>query len=333
MPINFDWSQSIASLPQHPVPAEWLATRGQGVKVAFIDTGVNFGPASLKHLNQPGRKFFTSANGFSVAKLTGQDPVFDDMGDANSGHGTLYATLLAGKTPDAPPDGADLVTGIANGASYYIIKARDPSVTTTITDLLNALELSANLGIDIAIIGQTVPISELLNEGLTTADLNRVFSLPGVQKMHIFAALENRSQGGNWGNITSGFFPSLRPEVFNVAKLPIDFDRVADTIKASPIAFLASGFEGQLLTKDGGATELKTIEPPVANPSAEVAFANSAAVAIVGGIAVLAASFFKQQNSGNLPNKAQMAQMLGDLCLTMDDASGGFTPPALFKNF
>jgi|GEM_PF-1003771 len=334
MPISFDWSETISKLPVNPIPAEWLATKGQGVKVAFIDTGVNFAAVSLKYLNQAGHKFFTSADGFSVAKLTGQDPVFDDMGDANSGHGTLYASLLAGKTPDAPPPPADtdLVTGIANGAEFYIIKARDPSVTTTITNLKDALELSANLGIEIAILGQCVPMTELAGEGLTPAELDRVFGLPGVKKMHIFAALENRSKGGDWNNITGGYFPNLRPEVFNVAKLPIDFDRVASTIQAKPIHFLAAGFEGNLLSKDGGILDLIAMEPPVSNPAVEVPFSNSGAVAIVGGIAALAASFFKQQN-GAMPDRAQLTQLLAEHSQQIDAASSDFATPALFNKF
>jgi len=333
MPITFDWSETISTLPENPIPAQWLAIRGQGVKVAFIDTGVNFAAASLKHLNRAGRKFFTGADGFSVAKLTGQDPVFDDMGDANSGHGTLYASLLAGKTPDAPPPDADLVTGIANAAEYYIIKARDPSVTSTITNLKDALELSAKLGIEIAILGQSVPMTELAGEGLTPAELDRVFGLPGVKKMHIFAALENRSKGEDWNNITGGYFPNLRPEVFNVAKLPIDYDRVANVIQAKPIQFLAAGFEGKLLSKDGGILDLKAMEPPVSNPAAEVAFSNSGAVAIIGGIAVLAASFFKQQNGGAMPDRAQLTQLLAEHSQPIAAASSDFTTPALFNKF
>ena len=335
MPISFDWSETISSLPVNPIPAEWLATRGQGVKVAFIDTGVNFTAASLKYLNQAGRKFFTGADGFSVDKLTGQDPVFDDMGDSNSGHGTLYASLLAGKTPDTPPPppDADLVTGIANAAEFYIIKARDPSVTSTITNLKDALELSAKLGIEIAILGQCVPMTELAGEGLTPAELDRVFGLPGVKQMHIFAALENRSKGGDWNNITGGYFPNLRPEVFNVAKLPLVYDRVANVIQAKPVQFLAAGFEGKLLSKDGGILDLKAVEPPVPNPAEEVAFSNSGAVAIVGGIAVLAASFFKQQNGGAMPDRAQLTQLLAAHSQQIAAASSDFSTPALFNKF
>ena len=333
MPISFDWSETISSLPSMPIPAEWLETQGKDVKVAFIDTGVNFGSPSLKHLNQAGRKFFTGAPGFSVAKLTGQDPVFDDMGDANAGHGTLYASLLAGKTPDIPVGDHDVVTGLANAAHYFIIKARDPSITTTITNLLNALELSANLGIEIAIIGQSVPMSELSNEGLTKAELDRVFGLPGVKQMHIFVPLENRRKGGSWETITTAFFPSLRPEVFNVAKLPIDFDRVADTIRSKPISFFAAGFGGKILTKDGGIKELKAVEPEEINRETEVALSNSGVVAIIGGLAVLAASFFKQQHGGLMPDRAQMSQMLGDCFLQIDNAASDFAPPACFKNF
>jgi hypothetical protein len=47
MPTIFNWSKTIAELPGNPVPADWLAANGDGVKVAYIDRGVNLGLASL----------------------------------------------------------------------------------------------------------------------------------------------------------------------------------------------------------------------------------------------------------------------------------------------
>jgi subtilisin family serine protease len=182
MPTSFAWSQTISSSPSLPIPAEWLATQGKDVKVAFVDTGVNLGLPSLAHLNKAGHKFFVGASGFSVAKLTGQDPVGEAFGVAGLGHGTLYASLLAGKSPDPVPPDKDLVIGIANDATYYIIKATDETgEVTTIKHLLDALELSANLGIEIFITGQCISRSEMQFEGLTDADINRVFDIPAVQ--------------------------------------------------------------------------------------------------------------------------------------------------------
>ncbi|MFN0033857.1 MAG: hypothetical protein ACKVUS_02245 [Saprospiraceae bacterium] len=320
MAISFDWSETISSLPSQPIPAEWLATHGSGVNVAFIDTGVNLGLGSLKHLDKPGRKFFTGAPGFSVAKLTGQDLVGEAFGTPGLGHGTLYASLLAGKTPNPPDPDKDAVGGIANAANYFIIKARNPNdKKTTIRNLLDALELAANLGAEIAITGQCISASEMPFEGVTQADIDRVFALPGVQRMFIFAPLKNREAGEAWEGITADNFPSMRSEVHNVAKCPDDFDQVADVVRGQPIAYLPAGFDGQLLAKNGDATDMN--------------FSNSGAVVIVGGIAVLALSFFKQQNGGASPSKGQMAQMLGDRFNSLDNALGGiFDKPALFKN-
>jgi len=315
MPITFDWSETLPTLPP-----EWRATKGTGVKAAFIDTGVNFGHPSLGHLNKAGRKFFTGATGFSPSKLTGQDPVGEFFGGPGIGHGTLYASLLAGKNSDDPPPDKDLVAGIAPDADWYIIKARNANDRkTTIRNLLDALELCANLGVEIAITGQCISASEMPFEGISDADLNRVFGLPGLQKMAVFAPLKNLETTDSWQGVTNNNIPGRRPEVFNVCRLPENIGPLADTITQLPIPFLLHGFQGKVLTKTGNFVDLN--------------FSNSGAVAIMGGIAVLALSFFKTQHPGSTPNHDALRQMLGDACQPLDNALSNLVPPAIFKNF
>ena len=50
-------------------------------------------------------------------------------------------------------------------------------------------------------------------EGLTPADIDRVFSLPEVKKMHIFAPLKNLETTDPWENIVLENFPNLHPQV------------------------------------------------------------------------------------------------------------------------
>lgn len=315
MPITFDWSEALPSLPP-----EWLATKGTGVKAAFIDTGVNFGHPALLHLNRAGHKFFTGAPGFSPSKLTGQDAVGEFFGGPGLGHGTLYASLLAGKTPTNPPPDKDIVAGIAPDADWYIIKARNANDRkTTIRNLLDALELSANLGVEIAITGQCISASEMPFEGLSDADLNRVFSLQGLQQMAVFAPLKNLETSDSWQGITDDNIPSRRQEVFNICRLPANIGQLADTIQQLPIPFLLSGFQGKVLSKTGNMVDLN--------------FSNSGAVAIMGGIAVLALSFFKTQHPGTAPSRDALRQLLGDACQPLDNALSNIVPPAIFKNF
>ncbi len=320
MPISFDWSKTIEAIPANPIPPAWLATKGAGVKVAFVDTGVNLGINSLKHLDKAGRKFFTGATGFSVTKLVGQDLVGEFFGGSGPGHGTLYATLLAGKTPDSSFEEQDTVAGIAPEADFYLIKARNRNDRkTTIQNLLDALELSANLGIEVLITGQCISASEMPFEGITDADVERVFALPAVQRMAIFAPLKNLADTDSWDNICADNFPCLRPDVFNVAVLPNHIDALAPIIQAQPISFLPSGFKGTVLSKTGDAIELN--------------WSNSGAVALMGGIAVLAVSAFKSQHGGNLPKLAELQQWLGTACQPLPNAAPGTNQPAIFKNY
>ena len=328
MPISFDWSQTITELSSPPIPPQWLATQGSDVKVAFIDTGANLGLASLRHLEKAGHKFFTGGPNFSVAKLAGQDLVGEAFGIAGQGHGSLYASLLAGKSPNPAPTDKDLVIGIANAATIYIIKATDTTgEITTIKHLLDGLELCGNLGVEIVITGQCISRSEMQFEHLTVADINRVFDIPEVNRMFVFAPLKNRKTAAAWTGLTTDNFPSHHPAVYNVAKLPEIFPLISDVIKAQKIPFLLSGFKGQVLSKTGDAIELSDAD------SHEIEFSNSGAVTIMGGLATLALSSFKQQNGGVLPGREQFTQMLGDICRPIDDAFGSFEQPAIFKNF
>lgn len=329
MPISFDWSATISNLPAQTIPAEWLATKGKGVKVALVDTGANLGLASLRHLGQiPGRKFFTAAPGFSVAKLTGQDMVGEAFGVAGPGHGTLFASLIAGKSPNPAPADKDLVTGIANEADFYIIKSTDESgEDTTFKHMLDALELAAKLGIDILITGHCRSNSLMGSDNVTQADIDRVFALPDVQKMFIFAPLKNRKGASFWPDITQINFPSNRPEVFNVAILPAVFMEVADHINAQNIPFLVSGFKGEVLSRTGVALSIGD------EGSSDIEFFNSAAVYLMGGIATLALSVYKQQHGGALPSRDEFANILGNCCRPLDDAFGSFDKPSIFKKF
>ncbi len=334
MPISFDWSEKISALPSNPIPAEWLATKGKGVKVAYIDTGANLGTPSLNHLNIPGHKFYTGAPNFSVAKLTGQDLVQDSF--PQTGHGTKYLSLLAGKKPATDSD-ADVVVGFANEAEYFIIKARDKNdVDTTVRNLLNAIELSANLGIEVAIIGLCISAQKIVNElNMSQAEVNRVFNLPGVKKMNIFTALENRSTGDPWDDIATQMFPTLRPEVINVARFPNDYDQLATIIRPQPIAYLIAGFEDwSVLTKIGNAEAMIDADEHEASTNLGMfkVFSNSCAVAIAGGLGTLALSYFKAQNGGASPSKTQLLTLLNTAFQPLEDSSVVAEKPAFFTN-
>lgn len=327
MPLLFDWSKTIAEIPGKPIPDHWLATRGEGVKVAIIDTGANLGLPSLGHLSTGGQKFFTSAPGFSVDKLVGQDLVDEVLSLAGHGHGTLYTALLAGRDPLQVPHDRDLVTGLANGITCFIIKVTDLSgEITTIRHLLSALELSANLGVEIAITGQCISRSEMLAENLSDADIDRVFDLPGMKKMFLFAPLKNRKSAQGWANITAKNFPSHRPEVFNVAAMPDILPAVAPLIHAQNIPFLLSSFRGGVLSKNGHAISMGP-------QGSEVEFSNSGATAIMGGIAALALSFFKQQSGGVPPTRDEFRELLGTCCQPLSQALSPQATPGFFRNF
>jgi type VII secretion-associated serine protease mycosin len=88
-------------------PAVWPLTRGAGVTVAVIDSGVSKAPAVLAG----GAKFASGGKDFTVTK-GGGDPYCD-----SAEHGTVVAAIIAGH------DGTGLFSGIAPDAKILSLRA------------------------------------------------------------------------------------------------------------------------------------------------------------------------------------------------------------------
>lgn len=307
----FDWSSQLPS----SIPAEWRNTKGKNVRIAFIDTGVDvIGVPALKYLNKTGQKFNTGRPGFSPANLVGADQIPDSF--SVNGHGTLYASLLAGRSDNQ----ADRIDGIANAATFFLIKARNANgKKTTIRNLLDALELSANLNVDIAITGESVALSNLPFEQIPQSEIDRVMGLVKNKKILLFGALKNRDAGEDWLNIVSDNFPNAEPESNNIAMAPADIDAVRESIREQAIMCLVAGMSGKVHQPGGAAVDL--------------VLSNSAAAPVAGAIAALCLSFLKSQNSPMLGHPDQILQLLSAKFASLDEATGDYPEPVLFKNF
>lgn len=304
---TFDWSAQLAGL----IPQDWIDTHGQNVKIALIDTGVNLNVHSLSQLDKPGHKFFVGRTGFSILDHTGKDAVGD--GSVSGGHGTELAVILSGKSN---PAAQDFVDGIAPAADMTIIKARDNSGSVTlIKNLLDSIELAADLGVEIAITAQALSSRRIDAEGIAPSEVQRVMNKAKAANMLLFAATENRSVGGTWDNVVSRKFPNNQDNTVNVAVVPTDISAVRNQITPQKLQFLLGGFKG--LTYDAD------------NNLAHVELTNSAAVAIMGGIAALCLSALKSQGSGIANLLATLAQSSAPL----QTANGNYPAPIIFKNF
>jgi len=117
LPKNFkyDWGVETIKAPQ-----VWSKTKGKGVKVMVVDTGVD-----TKH---PDLKYTLGYNPFEK-----NDNVQDDRG-----HGSHVAGLIAGKH-----------TGVAPEVELYVTKSLNKDNKGTMASVLDGITLAINMKVDI----------------------------------------------------------------------------------------------------------------------------------------------------------------------------------------
>lgn len=132
-------------------PKVWEHTKGEGVKVVVIDTGID-----MEHEDFTGRIKGT-INAFDKSTTLITD---------NVGHGTHVAGLIAGAK-----------TGVAPEAELYVSNVLDPSGKGTITSVLDGITYAINVKADILCMSLGTPrelpqimtsrLKKAYNEGVT----------------------------------------------------------------------------------------------------------------------------------------------------------------------
>ncbi len=115
---NETWG--VARIQADPVHAEGI--KGAGIKVAVLDTGINYNHPDLDN-NYKG--------GINLVNLTQLNDPFDN---SYNGHGTHVAGIIA-----AELDGAGVV-GVAPAASIYAIKVLDGNGSGHLSDIIAGIE-------------------------------------------------------------------------------------------------------------------------------------------------------------------------------------------------
>jgi subtilisin family serine protease len=173
MPI-FDWNNIIKN-----IPPEWRATKGKGVRIAIIDSGVDLSHPDLAHLKETAGRFFVARPGFTTT--ADPLPADDDIEDA-VGHGTKCTSVLAARTT-----GAEGLAGMAPEADYLLIKATDMEGRSRNTYFLEALAVALKKQAEIIVVSY-VPTEKRKNQD---TQIKNTFTALAAGKVVLCVALDN----------------------------------------------------------------------------------------------------------------------------------------------
>lgn len=187
------WRRWVIPAPEQTIPwgvkaigarKAWSRTKGEGVRVAVIDTGIDLEHPDLKQ---------NIAGGYNTL-----DPAAPPLDD--NGHGTHVAGVIAAV------DNRAGVVGVAPQASLYAVKALDAYGMGYLSDLIEGLDWCIRNGI------------EVVNMSLGTAEENQSFR-EAIKRAYeagvvLVAAAGNEGQGAD--TVT---YPARYPETLAVSAI------------------------------------------------------------------------------------------------------------------
>jgi subtilisin len=197
-------------------PAAWRITRGEGVKIAVIDTGVDYDHPNLR----PNIK-----GGWNARSKTAPDDFRDD-----NGHGTHCAGTVA--AVDQPGG----VVGVAPKAWLYGVKVLDKSGSGSYDDVIAGMQWAVEHKMQL--------ISMSIGSGIGNDSLKAAVDALTKAGVVLIAAAGNGSGAVN--------FPAAYDGVIAVAAMDSK-DRVAWFSSRGPeVALIAPGVDVRSTYKDGG---------------------------------------------------------------------------------
>lgn len=165
-------------------PSLWSKTKGQGISVAIIDTGV----AEHPDLNIKG--------GLSTLGDVFTDDFFDD-----NGHGTHVAGIVGAN------GGTRGLLGMAPEVDLYAVKALDKNGSGYVSDIIEGIAFAVQEGIDVANLS--------LGTGESSEALHRAVRKAALSSIILVAAAGNTGMTEN----PELLYPAKYPEVLSVGSV------------------------------------------------------------------------------------------------------------------
>jgi subtilisin family serine protease len=202
MPAMMGWE-----ITEFDVPKFWRQSRGENVKVAVIDTGVDFNHEDIKNNILSGKNFV--------------DPTKDPMDVA--GHGTHVSSTIA-----AEDNGCGIV-GVANRAKIMPIKALGDDGSGNMQNVVSAIKYAADAGVDF--------ITMSLGSPMPSKYIEDAINYAASRGCIIFCA------AGNSGPNVDIMYPAKYNNTISIGAIDKHLNRTSFTCSGDSLDFLAPGHE------------------------------------------------------------------------------------------
>jgi major intracellular serine protease len=189
------------------IPNQWKFSRGEGVKIAVIDTGCDLDHSDLKNNIIQGKNFV--------------DPTKDPYDVV--GHGTHTAGTIAAE------DNGTGIVGIAPKAQIMPVKALGDDGQGNMVNVINAIEWSVDNKADI--------ISMSLGSPQYSKRLDEVIKYAAKKGVVIFCA------AGNSGESVDIMYPAKYDHTIAIGSIDKNFNRTVFTCSGETLDFLAPGHD------------------------------------------------------------------------------------------
>jgi subtilisin family serine protease len=189
------------------IPEYWKQSRGENIKIAVIDTGVDINHEDLKDSIIDGKNFIEP----------GLDPI--DI----AGHGTHVASTVAAR------DNNYGIVGVANKAKIIPIKALDNNGNGSTSTIAQAVRWAADRGSDF--------ITMSLGSPNSPAELKSAIDYANNKGCVIFCA------AGNSGPSVDIMYPARYENTIAIGAIDRNLKRTNFTCSGDSLDFLAPGHE------------------------------------------------------------------------------------------
>ncbi|MDP3921210.1 MAG: S8 family peptidase [Candidatus Omnitrophota bacterium] len=305
-PTSGSWGQSYDDLwwlKRVNADDAWSISRGSGVTVAVVDTGIDY-----NHEDLAGNIWYNDAelNGLSgvdddgdgfIDNVSGWDFQNNDN-DAldDNGHGSHVAGIIGGIA-----DNMKGIAGIAPESKIMAVKVLDSGGSGTIQNVMDGIRYAADKGADV------INLSLGVMKNFLSKSLQRAFSAV-VQYATDLGSIVVAAAGNNGSNVNNQYPAAIANVIAVGAMEPVTDDKAYFSNFGSALDFIAPGVDVLSVRAGGSGFGSNSSDPKYSRASG-----TSMASPIVAGVVALLKSWNPLLTLGDVYRRLRLsAEDLGD---------------------